>query len=77
MAYGVPAIVPNVGGPTELVANGVNGYNVNPYDLQTLENKISEIMQRNELYMHLSVNAKQLSEAYTELNMFTQIENYL
>ena len=77
MAYGVPAIVPNVGGPTELVANGVNGYTVNPYDLQTLENKISEIMQRNELYMHLSVNAKQLSEAYTELNMFTQIENYL
>lgn len=26
IAYQIPALVPNVGGPTELVENGVNGY---------------------------------------------------
>ena len=28
MAYGLPAIVPNVGGPTEIVLNGYNGYTI-------------------------------------------------
>lgn len=36
MPYGIPAVVPNVGGPIELVRNGYNGYCVDVRDLSVL-----------------------------------------
>ena len=36
MAYGLPAIVPNVGGPAEIVLNGVNGYTVDVTNTQEI-----------------------------------------
>ena len=44
MAYGLPAIVPNVGGPTELVENGFNGYKVDVTDVECVKRKIQEIL---------------------------------
>ena len=41
MAYGVPSIAPNVGGPLELIENGVNGFCV---DVTNLE-KVAETIQ--------------------------------
>ena len=56
MAYGLPAIVPNAGGPTELVKNGVNGYCINVVNIfeivETLR-KCSPI----EIYANLYRNA--------------------
>src|SRR6185312_4179128 len=42
MAYGIPAIVPNVGGPVELVTDGYNGYCVDVANLDIVKQKINE-----------------------------------
>lgn len=36
MAYGVPSVVPNVGGPTEVVIDGVNGFCTDVTDVDNL-----------------------------------------
>lgn len=40
MSYGIPAIVPNVGGPTELVKNGFNGYLVDVRNIEEIKKAI-------------------------------------
>jgi glycosyltransferase involved in cell wall biosynthesis len=44
MAYGIPAIVPNVGGPPELVVDGYNGYCVDVTKIEEVSAKIKEIL---------------------------------
>lgn len=44
MAYGLPAVVPNVGGPIELVENGINGYSIDVTNVSLVANKIKEIL---------------------------------
>ena len=46
MHYGLPAIVPTVGGITELVEEGVNGFQINYTDLKEISSKI-ELMDRD------------------------------
>jgi L-malate glycosyltransferase len=43
MAYGLPAIVPTVGGITELVDDGVNGYQVDVRNIQMVSQKLTEL----------------------------------
>ncbi len=56
MAYGIPSIVPNVGGPTELVINDFNGYCVDVTNVDLLMNTISRVLEQNN-YKRLSINA--------------------
>lgn len=56
MAYGIPAIVPNVGGPTELVTNEYNGYCVDVANLDVVKQKINESLA-NPNYEKLANNA--------------------
>lgn len=77
MAYGIPAIVPNAGGPAELVENGVNGYTVNPLDLSAVRSNVETLMSDKELYRQFSERAKKKSEQYTQTKMITQIETYI
>ena len=56
MAYGIPAIVPNAGGPTELVENGYNGYCVDVTDVNVLVDTIRKVLDENE-YKRLAENA--------------------
>lgn len=60
MAYGLPAIVPNVGGPVELVNNGVNGYCVDVTDLNSVADTILKSLDKSHYYQ-LSIGS---------LNMF-------
>lgn len=46
MAYGLPAIVPNEGGPTELVIDGYNGYQVNVTNIGEVKKKIDNILNK-------------------------------
>lgn len=47
MAYGVPAIVPNVGGPTELIVDGYNGYCVDVTDAKLVASKMKIMLERD------------------------------
>jgi glycosyltransferase involved in cell wall biosynthesis len=58
MPFGVPAIVPNVGGPVELVENGNNGYCLDVSDLDEMVYAVrSALVEDN--YNRLSNNTLQ------------------
>lgn len=77
MIYGVPSIVPNVGGPIELVDNEVNGYTVNPHDILSITNKITLLMEDEALYQQFSEAALRKSTHFSEETMTQTIENYI
>jgi glycosyltransferase involved in cell wall biosynthesis len=43
MAYGIPVIAPMVGGPTELVINGVHGYLVDSRNIEQLADRVLQL----------------------------------
>jgi glycosyltransferase involved in cell wall biosynthesis len=47
MAYGIPAIVPNVGGPLELVENGNNGYCIDVTNIDEIILSIYKVFDNN------------------------------
>ena len=51
MAYGLPAIVPNAGGPLELVKDGFNGYCVDVTDLKMIKDLIRKILKEENYRM--------------------------
>lgn len=44
MAYGIPSIVPNVGGPIELIEDGHNGYCVDVTNAELVADKIRSVL---------------------------------
>jgi len=66
MAYGLPAIVPPVGGITELVANDTNGYLVNSTNLQQLSDSLNTILNNQECYNRMSLAAQAKLKQFTE-----------
>lgn len=63
MAYGLPAIVPKVGGPAEIVLNGINGYTVdvtNASEIASTLKKCSDPL----LYSSLFKNTLQMLDRF-------------
>lgn len=77
MCYGVPAIVPDEGGPTELIINRYNGYLTNPHDLEKISCMISDLMTDGVLYTTFSQNARERSELFIEAGMLESIESFI
>lgn len=77
LAYGLPAIVPNIGGPTELITDGVNGFQVDTRNVEEIKEKIILLMEREELYVEFSNNALGKSKEFSEEKMITEIEKYI
>lgn len=55
MAFGIPVVVPPVGGPAELVADGVQGYLVNSYDQELLMEKVLLLYRDRALCERMSI----------------------
>jgi len=70
MRYRLPAIVPPVGGITELVNENKNGFLINSADVYELSGKIHYLMCNEDIYQSFSESAYQksleFSEAYFE-----------
>lgn len=64
MPYGIPSIVPKVGGITEIVDNGYNGYHCDVENIKEMSERILEML-RSEVYSHLSDNSY---KKYLKLN---------
>ncbi|WP_226389661.1 glycosyltransferase family 4 protein [Penaeicola halotolerans] len=69
MFLGVPVIVPTVGGITELVDDGLNGYLIDSNDLDSLILKINDIKSDPVLWKKLSLNALNKSSEFSS-NVF-------
>lgn len=63
MAYGIPSIVPNVGGPTELIEDGYNGFCVDVTDAKIVVDKINEVLDFDN-YARLTNNALTMFERF-------------
>jgi len=77
MAYGIPAIVPNVGGPIELIDNEINGFTVNPFDIEFIREKITLLLENKEIYQNFSDKALQKSTQFDKEKMIPEIEKYI
>jgi glycosyltransferase involved in cell wall biosynthesis len=66
MAYGLPAIVPPVGGVVELVEEGVNGYLINSKNSSAISEKINLILNNDTLYQTMRLQAIEKSKHFTE-----------
>ncbi len=66
MAFGVSVIAPPVGGPAEIVIDGVNGYLISSYEIDRIANKIIELSEDVGKCLELSENARIRSKDFDE-----------
>lgn len=69
MEYGLPAIVPPIGGPTEIVREGVDGFQISCYEIEKIADKINILMKNKDEYLRLSKNARDRVKAF-EIKVF-------
>lgn len=58
MAYGLPVVVPPIGGPAEIVTDGQEGFLIPCYELQTISNVILQFSSDPELHSQFAHNAQ-------------------
>ncbi|MFT4645669.1 MAG: glycosyltransferase involved in cell wall biosynthesis [Planctomycetota bacterium] len=66
MSYGLPAIVPPVGGIIEVVSNGINGIHVDSRNSEALSIALNSILTDNKRYQELSKASLVLLEKFRE-----------
>jgi glycosyltransferase involved in cell wall biosynthesis len=66
MVYGKPVIVPPVGGITELITDGVEGFRVDSRNVQDVVSKIALLSENSAMYCEMSIKAKLRSNAFTQ-----------
>lgn len=69
MHYGIPCIVPPVGGPIELIENGVEGYLTDQRELEKVKQQIEQLATDDELYENMAKAAKEKSKLFSVENM--------
>lgn len=77
MTFGLPCIVPPVGGPEELVEDGINGYKVSSYDIDMLVEKISAIYRDNKLFEYMSRNSKSMAKKYSFISFQNKLNQII
>ena len=77
MTAGLPVIVPTVGGISEMVTDGTNGYKIDVQDIGEIEEKIMEILKNEDFFLSLSKNALKCSQGYTADRMVESIERLI
>ncbi|NJN77053.1 MAG: glycosyltransferase family 4 protein [Saprospiraceae bacterium] len=69
MYYGIPCIVPPIGGPLELIDNGVQGFLIDQRYLDIIVEKITLIATDKTLYQELSTAALRKAKEFSIQNM--------
>ncbi len=65
MSFGIPCIVPPVGGPCELVDDGVNGYLIDSQETDKIANTIINLSSDRPLLKELSDAARKKSAEFS------------
>ncbi len=77
MAAGLPAIVPTVGGPAELVREGYNGFLADIENLHLIKEKIEYIFSSQKIYIEMSRNAHESVKEFTDSAMIEEISKII
>lgn len=68
MSYGIPVIAPPVGGPVELVSEGVEGYQVDSRDQQRLVAVVEKLIADSQLCLAHSARAREKANEFSAAN---------
>ena len=77
MIYGIPVIIPPVGGIAEIVDEGVQGFKIDSRDINQLVNKVILIFSDKLLYQKMAEEAKKKSNAFSYTTMIDEIEKVI
>jgi L-malate glycosyltransferase len=77
MAFGIPVIVPPVGGPSEIVTDGIEGYLMDSKNTKSIAKKIKELSIDKVSWVRLSKNALECSKHYNQETFEKEIINVL
>ena len=77
MAYGIPVIVPAVGGPVELVRDGRDGYLMSSLEWPAIGDKIIDLAYNREVCKLLSMSARERAGEFSALKFQKEIEGLL
>lgn len=73
MAFGIPVIVPPVGGPAEIVRDGVEGYCISSYETNLITQKIIRLSNDETLCHEISAHGKKRCDDFSEIVFEQQI----
>lgn len=68
MAFGIPTIVPPVGGPVELVSDGVEGYQIDSKNHEQLVRTVARLSQDPQVCQALSERARRKASEFSTAN---------
>ncbi|HNP97900.1 MAG TPA: glycosyltransferase [Bacteroidia bacterium] len=74
MSYGIPELVPTVGGPVEIVEHGLNGYRIDVHDLDKIEETIRFLSSNRGECLRLSMQARKKAEAFSIASMHAGLD---
>jgi glycosyltransferase involved in cell wall biosynthesis len=77
LSFGIPVIVPPVGGPSEIVIDGKEGFLISSYELEAIADKIAYLYLNPEKCLELSRNAKERSFDFKEDKFNAELLNIL
>jgi glycosyltransferase involved in cell wall biosynthesis len=78
LQYGKPLICYDVASNSEVVENGVNGYLVKPYEVETIKSRLLEIKESPEKYNSMQDKGREiLEEKFDAKKLYIQLENLL
>lgn len=77
MCFGLPCIVPVVGGISELVQEGETGYHADSHDTELLVQKIGTLLTDYDLYSQMAMKTSLASQKFSEKKMVDAIESLL
>ncbi|SFB30714.1 glycosyltransferase family 4 protein [Algoriphagus aquimarinus] len=77
MYYGLPAIVPTAGGVTELVENGINGFQINYQELDQIALEIKKMAQNSSHWALLCEGTVVKRADFSRENFVERISNLL
>ncbi|NTW52159.1 MAG: glycosyltransferase family 4 protein [Chlorobiaceae bacterium] len=65
ISFGIPVIVPPVGGPTELISDGVEGFWVDSRNIDLLKEQVLLLFQNKELALKMSADCRKRAMDFT------------
>ncbi len=77
MYYGLPCIAPPVGGPTEIIENGVNGFLIDQRNLNEIASSILDLSQNKEQYDSFSEMALRRANEFNFAKKIEKIDHIL
>lgn len=77
MAYGLPAIVPPVGGIQEVIEEGATGYSVDSRDRQALNATLKQLLEDSRRYHAMSLAARKRLAIFTQHQVMADINSIL